>query len=66
MLMLEIYFVDSYKKSSGELKLNSEIKKKTFFGDCGKKGRKERRGGGEENEKRRKGINSIRKAGIRL
>lgn len=65
MLMLEIHFADSYKKSSGELKLNSEIKK-TFFGDCGKKGRKERRGGGEENEKRRKGINSIRKEGIRL
>lgn len=64
MLMLEIHFVDSYRKSSGELKLNSEIKK-TLFGDCGKKGRK-KRGGGEENEKRRKGINSIRKGSIQL
>lgn len=45
--------------------MNSETKK-TLFGDCGKKERKERGGGGEENEKIRKGINSIRKAGIQL
>lgn len=48
MLMLEIYFVDSYKKSSGELKLNSEIKKKHYLGTVEKRGGKKE----EEEEKR--------------
>lgn len=47
MLMLEIHFVDSYRKSSGELKLNSEIKKKHYLGTV------EKRGGRREEEEKR-------------
>lgn len=64
--MLEIHFVDSYKKKQWRTEIEIWNEKTTLFGDCGRKERKERGGGGEENEKRRKGINSIRKAGIQL